>query len=154
MKKRNEQTYKPSSVVGNHLSVARVASRLMRHYLSRAGNPCQSQGLTALFGLAPNGVYIVAPNCLDTGALLPHLSTCAKLLWQSISVALSLRSPAPDVIRHPALRCPDFPHAYYCTRLPSLLISVLFNFRPRLRYVHRLFRAAGLGYNLPRALIG
>ena len=28
-----------------------------------------------------------------------------------ISVALSLESPPPDVIRHPALRSPDFPHA-------------------------------------------
>ena len=27
-----------------------------------------------------------------------------------ISVALSLESPPPDVIRHPALRSPDFPH--------------------------------------------
>ena len=28
-----------------------------------------------------------------------------------ISVALSLESPPPDVIRHPALRSPDFPRA-------------------------------------------
>ena len=27
-----------------------------------------------------------------------------------ISVALALESPPPDVIRHPALRSPDFPH--------------------------------------------
>lgn len=27
-----------------------------------------------------------------------------------ISVALVLKSPSPDVIRRPALRCPDFPH--------------------------------------------
>ena len=27
-----------------------------------------------------------------------------------ISVALALESPLPDVIRHPALRSPDFPH--------------------------------------------
>ena len=30
--------------------------------------------------------------------------------WRFISVALSLESPPPDVIRHPALRSPDFPH--------------------------------------------
>ena len=31
------------------------------------------------------------------------------LTWRYISVALSLESPLPDVIRHPALRSPDFP---------------------------------------------
>ena len=30
--------------------------------------------------------------------------------WRFISVALALESPPPDVIRHPALRSPDFPH--------------------------------------------
>ncbi len=30
--------------------------------------------------------------------------------WRFISVALSLKSPPPDVIRHPALWSPDFPH--------------------------------------------
>ena len=30
--------------------------------------------------------------------------------WRYLSVALSLESPPPDVIRHPALRSPDFPH--------------------------------------------
>ena len=32
-----------------------------------------------------------------------------------ISVALSLKSPSPDVIRHPVLRCSDFPH---CQKWP------------------------------------
>lgn len=30
--------------------------------------------------------------------------------WRYISVALALESPLPDVIRHPALWSPDFPH--------------------------------------------
>ena len=33
-----------------------------------------------------------------------------------ISVALALESPPPDVIRHPALRSPDFPHLSYDSR--------------------------------------
>ena len=41
-----------------------------------------------------------------------------------ISVALSRRSPSADVIRYPALRCPDFPHTntfrQHGTRQPHL----------------------------------
>ena len=32
------------------------------------------------------------------------------IAWRYLSVALSLESPPPDVIRHPALWSPDFPH--------------------------------------------
>ena len=46
-----------------------------------------------------------------TGALLPHLSTLTICMAVSFSMALSLGSPPPDVIRHPALRSSDFPHA-------------------------------------------
>ena len=45
------------------------------------------------------------------GALLPHLSTLTTCVAVSFSMALSLGSPPPDVIRHPALRSSDFPHA-------------------------------------------
>ena len=45
-----------------------------------------------------------------TGKLLPYPSTLTRKIWRYISVALSLESPPPDVIRHPALRSPDFPH--------------------------------------------
>ena len=53
-----------------------------------------------------------------------------SLLTRYISVALSLESPPPDVIRHPALRSPDFPHlrpfgACSCDRLSYLYISFL-----------------------------
>ena len=41
----------------------------------------------------------------------PPLPERDKLpFWRYISVALALESPPPDVIRHPALRSPDFPH--------------------------------------------
>lgn len=45
------------------------------------------------------------------GSLLHYLSTLTcRTGRRYISVALSLESPPPDVIRHPALRSPDFPH--------------------------------------------
>ncbi len=46
---------------------------------------------------------------LTAGALLPHLSTLTANAAVSFSMALSLGSPPPDVIRHPALRSSDFP---------------------------------------------
>ena len=47
----------------------------------------------------------------SAGALLPHLSTLTVYTAVSFSMALSLGLPPPDVIRHPALRSSDFPHA-------------------------------------------
>src|SRR5580658_10191458 len=49
------------------------------------------------------------PACLHTaGALLPHHFTVAAS-GCVFSVALSVGSPRPDVIRHRALWSPDFP---------------------------------------------
>ena len=65
--------------------------------------------LCFLFGLASNGVYM-CPACYQPGGSLLHcLSTLTALLRRFISVALSLESPPPDVIWHPALWSPDFP---------------------------------------------
>ena len=53
----------------------------------------------------------MCPFCYQKGGSLLHcLSTltCTKYR-RFISVALALESPPPDVIRHPALRSPDFP---------------------------------------------
>ena len=44
------------------------------------------------------------------GELLPRLSILTAQVRRYISVALSLESPPPDVIRHPALWSSDFPH--------------------------------------------
>jgi hypothetical protein len=52
-------------------------------------------------------------HCCGSGELLPHLFTLAPSPkgWGGIfSVALSIASRRPDVIRHPALWCSDFPH--------------------------------------------
>ncbi len=63
-------------------------------------------------GVAPDRVYSDAQSYQCAGELLPRLSilTFPKTGGRFISVALSLRSPSADVIRYPALRCPDFPH--------------------------------------------
>ena len=100
---------KPSSVPqsgDNHLSRLAVTCKLKRH------NPEGSAGnfIPSLFGLAPDGVYLASllPDCWCalTAPFHPYLLTQAV----HISVALSLRSPSPDVIRHPALWSSDFPH--------------------------------------------
>ena len=48
-----------------------------------------------------------------------------------ISVALALESPPPDVIRHPALRSPDFPHpppsAWRDGRPRSFILLIFFH---------------------------
>ena len=76
--------------------------------------------MSPLFGLAPGGVCL-AKACYQTrGALLPHLFTLtAPKAWRFVSVALSLRLPSPDVIRHLFPWSPDFPPLCvfrHCTR--------------------------------------
>ena len=67
----------------------------------------------------------------NIGELLPRLSILTAngqpIRWafitkrlsrlrRFISVALSLKSPSPDVIRHPVLCCSDFPHGINAPR--------------------------------------
>ena len=60
--------------------------------------------LCFLFGLASDGVYI-CPSCYQEGGSLLHCpSNLTGRGRRYISVALSLESPPPDVIRHPAQR--------------------------------------------------
>ena len=67
--------------------------------------------------------------------------------WRFISVALVWESPPPDVIRHPALRSPDFPRlnpfvcpaaitwpAHACAILTSLFLNVKHKFSCQLSY--------------------
>ena len=65
--------------------------------------------VSLLFGLASDGVYICRFCYQPRGSPLHCLSTLTSICWRFISVALALESPPPDVIRHPALRSPDFP---------------------------------------------
>ena len=66
----------------------------------------------------------------NIGELLPRLSILTGQALRFISVALSLKSPSPDVIRHPVLCCSDFPHGIYAPRpynkLKSFIIIPLF----------------------------
>ncbi len=73
--------------------------------IASSDQPETSGPHTFPFGLASDGVYR-DPCCYQqSGGLLHHLSTLTESLrpQRFISVALSLESPPPDVIRHPAL---------------------------------------------------
>ena len=86
-------------------------------------------------GLASNGVYraiSVTRDAVVSYTAFPPL----PVTWRYISVALSLELPPPDVIRHPALRSPDFPRLYVfrqCSRDHSPYL-VLHGFIIWLRY--------------------
>ena len=105
--KGSEFVCKPSSVVYGHLSRLAVADKFKRY--SR-----RSVGRTALLTDAQScsgwGLHCI-PRYRGIGELLPRLSILTKRkALRFISVALSLKSPSPDVIRHPVLCCSDFPH--------------------------------------------
>jgi len=61
-------------------------------------------------GVASTGCYPAScPVVVSYTAIPPSLSSTLSSLF---SVALALESPPPDVIRHPALWSPDFPHLH------------------------------------------
>ncbi len=100
-----EQSYKPGYVLRDHLSRTAVTCSLKRSTRKRDGPP---HGF--LSDLASDGVYMDPPCYQDGGSLLHCLFTLTRKSGRYISAALSRESPPPDVIRHPALRSPDFPH--------------------------------------------
>ena len=65
-----------------------------------------------LYSLAPNGVYppkrLLVWRCA-LAAPFHHYPLPNKDRWLYVSVALSVRSPSPDVIRHFSRKSPDFP---------------------------------------------
>ena len=123
-----------------HLSRLTVADKLKR--CSR-----YSVGRTALLtdtqSCSEWGLHGI-PCYQGIGELLPRLSiltargklvakpfkTEVKPLRRFISVALSLKSPSPDVIRHPVLCCSDFPHGLLSTPRPynKLKSYILYHF--------------------------
>ena len=90
------------------------------------GIPSDGQPYWRIPNLAASGVYMA--YCVTTISVssylafpsLPQIGDTLKMynlkiflpsnLRRFISVALSRRSPSPDVIRHPVLCCSDFPH--------------------------------------------
>ena len=93
-------------------SVSQPISRVLSRTVIHLGlpSPAASSGLPEfnadhvkefLFGLAPGGVYLATECYHPCGALLPHPFTLT-LTGGLLSVALSLESPPPDVIRRRA----------------------------------------------------
>ena len=117
---------KPSSVVYGHLSRLAVANKLKRCSRYSVGRTALLTEPQSCSGWGLHGT----PCYHGIGELLPRLSILTILLWRFISVALSLKSPSPDVIRHPVLCCSDFPHGISAPRpynkLKSLIIITYF----------------------------
>ena len=90
----------------DHLSGPDVATGLKRPTRNETGRLMVPVRSCFGWGLHSHSCYQVC------GELLPRLFTLTGRGRRLFSVALSLGSPPPDVIRHPALRSPDFPHTY------------------------------------------
>ena len=92
-----ESVYKPSYVENGHLSRLPVTRKLQRPTLGHDGQP-----YNPMCGRASDGVY--RASSVTRGAVSSYLAfPPLPENWRFISVALSLESPPPDVIRHPAL---------------------------------------------------
>ena len=88
-----------------HLSGRIVADAFKRYSRLMPGE----QPIRQKPNLASDGVYTARRvAAAPVSSYLPFPSLQISL--RSVSVALSLESPPPDVIRRPALRCSDFPH--------------------------------------------
>ena len=101
-----ESDDKPGYVVDDHLSRPIVTNRFQQPTRKHSG-----QLYCFLFGLASSGVYRALPvtsQAVSSYLAFPPLPGYSS--WRFISVALVWESPPPDVIRHPALWSPDFPH--------------------------------------------
>ena len=107
--KRFEFVYKPSSVLHGHLSSLAVADKIKRYSRQSAGRTALLADAQSCSGWGLHGI----PHYCGIGELLPRLSILTRLPLRFISVALSLKSPLPDVIRHPVLCCSDFPHCAF-----------------------------------------
>ena len=70
----------------------------------------QRATVLSLSGLAPDGVYTAIPVTRKAVSSYLAFSPLPVKYRRFFSVALSWESPPPDVIRHPALWSPDFPH--------------------------------------------
>ena len=103
-----KQDDKPGYVAYGHLSVSCRCRQAQATYL-KTWRAATLPSVRSCFGWGLHGI----PCHQGIGSLLHCLFTLAlaslRIQGRYISVALSLRSPSPDVIRHPALWSPDFP---------------------------------------------
>lgn len=73
--------------------------------------PEDAAGRCMVLCLSCSGWGLHSPSCYhEGGGLLHRHSTLTGKAGGFFSVALACGSPRPDVIRHPALWSPDFPH--------------------------------------------
>ena len=106
----------------------------------------------------------MCPACYqDGGSLLHCLSTLTPQVRRFISVALVWESPPPDVIRHPALRSPDFPrlNPFVCSAAitwPGCASAILARFFALVKKFHSLTvhsvlsNVAKIHFKLPAAM--
>ena len=88
---------------GSHSSgtaFARCLAQPTRMTGLETGRKAFRPAASSLFGLAPGGVYRAISVAGDAVGSYPTLSPLPVMTGGLLSVALSLRSPSPDVIRH------------------------------------------------------
>ena len=112
--------YKPGSVVYGHLSRLIVTDKLERCSRYSVGRTalltetqsCSEWGLHGILCYHNIGELLPRLSILTASRRHPKVYSRPKPSHKRrfISVALSRRSPSPDVIRHPVLCCSDFPH--------------------------------------------
>ena len=120
-----ESVCQPSSVVYGHLSRLIVTNKLERYSRCFVGRTALLTDTQSCSEWGLHGILCYH----NIGELLPRLSILtarglpngqsrqkSSRLRRFISVALSLKSPSPDVIRHPVLCCSDFPHGHTTPR--------------------------------------
>ena len=105
-----------------HLSRLIVTDKLKRYSRFSSDGPPYTAKTQSCNGWGLHGT----PCHQSVGELLPRLSILTEILQlrRFISVALSLKSPSPDVIRHPVLCCSDFPHGKNAPRPYNKLKSI------------------------------
>ena len=110
MREKGRKACKPGSVGNGHLSEAFRCRKAHATDLCRAEQTLSPKG-RGKSGVAPDRVYRTSRSPGKPVGSCPTFPPLpVRTDGRYISVALVLRLPSADVIRYPALRCPDFPH--------------------------------------------
>ena len=115
-----------------HLSRLAVADKLKRYSRYSVGRTALLTETQSCSGWGLHGILCYH----NIGELLPRLSILTVMLRRFISVALSLKSPLPDVIRHPVLCCSDFPHGQWMTPRPYNKLKLYIHYSTFLKKNH------------------
>ena len=99
----------------------------------RAWKRAWRERLSSLFGFAPGGVYLAVRITASAVRSYRTLSPLPRKRGGLLSVALSLGSPPPDVIRHRASMEPGLssPSELEAAAQPADLLDVVRNAGPR-----------------------